>query len=149
MGYQLPVWIWPTALIAVCVLAVWRGRDDERLAAGADLATWAMTMLVYRANTDGTQWAMLLVDVALVAVLGWIALRSDRHWPMFAAGFALLMLLTHLASAADPTLGGWAYITAGIIWSYLVLAAIAYGAITAPRRYAEIEGVAALGSTER
>jgi hypothetical protein len=68
----------------------------------------------------------------------WIALRSDRHWPMFAAGFALLLLLTHLASAADPTIGGWAYLTAGLIFSYLILAAIAYGAITAPRRYAEI-----------
>lgn len=141
MSYQLPLWVWPTVLMMVCAIAVWRGRDDERLAAGVDLATWALTLVVYRVESAGTQWAMLFVDMALFVTLLWIALRSVRRWPLFAAGFSLLALVTHLASAADPTIGGWAYITAGIIWSYLILFAIGYGAITAPRRYAEIEAL--------
>lgn len=138
MSYQLPLWVWPTTLMVVCGLAVWRGRDDERLAAGLDLASWALTVVVFRNSSNETQGPVLVIDALLFAGLLWIALRSDRHWPMFAAGFALLLLLTHLASAADPTIGGWAYLTAGLIFSYLILAAIAYGAITAPRRYAEI-----------
>jgi hypothetical protein len=142
MGYQLPAWVWPAALMVVCALAIWRGRDNERLAAGMDLASWALTVVVFQDNSNATQWPVVMIDALLFAGLLWIALRSSRHWPMFAAGFALLLLVTHLASAADPSIGGWAYLTAGIMFSYLILAAIAYGAITAPRRYAEIEAQA-------
>lgn len=129
--------MWPTALIAVCLLSVWRGGDDERLAAGAYLMNWAITRVVYRAGTEQTQWAVLAVDLALLGVLVWLALRSRRYWPLFAAGFHLLAVVTHLARAADPRVSGWAYITAEIFWSYLVIFAIGYGAWTAPRQPAD------------
>lgn len=131
--YQLPHWVWPTALIAVCVLAVWRGRDDERLAAAAVLADWALTVFVYKVGTQDTQWAILAVDTAQFAVLVFIALRTQRYWPLFTAGFGLLQLVTHLANAVDGAVTGWAYITAEIIWSYLLLFTVGYGAWTAPR----------------
>lgn len=137
-SYQLPIWVWPAALSVVCALAVWRGRDDERLAAAAVLANWALSMVVFRARSEETQWAVLVVDAGLFAVLLWIAMRSPRFWPLFAAGFELLALLTHGAHALDAGVSGWAYLTATRIWSYLILVAIGYGAWTAPRRYAEI-----------
>ena len=68
-----------------------------------------------------------------------IALKTGRFWPLFSAAFQLLAVVTHVASALDSAVSGWAYQTAGIIWSYLVITAIGYGALTAPRRYAEIE----------
>lgn len=130
--YQLPVWLWPTALLCVCGLALWRGRDEERLAAAVNLATWAVTRLVFHNSSEDTQWFVMVTDLAQLGFYVWIALRSRRHWPMFAAGFTLLMLITHIARAVDTGISGWAYLTAGIIWSYLVLFAIGYGAWTAP-----------------
>lgn len=127
--------------MAVCAIAVWRGRDLERLAAGAELATWALTLLVFKSRSESTQWAVLAIDVALFAVLLWIALRSMRYWPLLAAGFQLLALITHFAHAVDALISGWAYLTAILIWNYLTLFAIGYGAITAPRRYAEIDAL--------
>ena len=127
--------------MAVCAIAVWRGRDLERLAAGAELATWALTLLVFKSRSESTQWAVLAIDVALFAVLLWIALRSTRYWPLLAAGFQLLALLTHFAHAVDALVSGWAYLTAILIWNYLTLVAIGYGAVTAPRRYAEIDAL--------
>lgn len=127
--------------MAVCAVAVWRGRDLERLAAGAELATWALTLLVFKSRSESTQWAVLAIDVALFAVLLWIALRSTRYWPLLAAGFQLLALITHFAHAVDAVVSGWAYLTAILIWNYLTLFAIGYGAITAPRRYAEIDAL--------
>jgi hypothetical protein len=127
--------------MAVCAIAVWRGRDLERLAAGAELATWALTLLVFKSRSESTQWAVLAIDVALFAVLLWIALRSTRYWPLLAAGFQLLALLTHFAHAVDALVSGWAYLTAILIWNYLTLFAIGYGAVTAPRRYAEIDAL--------
>lgn len=132
-AYQLPVWVWPAALTSVCVIAAWRGRDDERLAAGGYLLNYALGLLVYRARSDDTQWAVLATDVGLLALLVWLGLRSGRYWPLFAAAFQLLAVMTHLASALDRAVGGWAYLTAEIIWSYLVIFTIGYGAWTAPR----------------
>lgn len=122
-------------MMGLCGVAVWRGRDEERLAAAALLADWALATFVYRA-TQETQWGILLIDTAQFGVFLWIAMRSARYWPLTLTAFGLLQLVTHLAHAADPTVGGWSYITAEIIWSYLVLFTIAYGAWTAPR-YAE------------
>ena len=133
MTYQLPDWVWPTALMTVCVIAVWRGRDEERLAVAALLANWALTVLVAKVDSGTTQWERLAVDAALLGIYLWLALRSRRYWPLFAAGFQVLCVVTHLGRIADPTVSGWAYLTAGLIWSYLVLFTLGYGAWTAPR----------------
>jgi hypothetical protein len=139
LSYQLPIWVWPTVLMTVCAIAVWRGRDHERLAAGSELASWSMSLLVFRSRSELTQWPVLFIDAVLLAILVWIALRSPRYWPLFAAGFQLLAVLTHLAHALDAVVSGWAYLTAMLIWNYLTLTAIGYGGWTAARRYAEIE----------
>ena len=130
---QLPTWMWPTALMSVCSLAVWRGRDHERLAAGAYLAGWALTLLVFRARGEDVRWAVLGVDAILFCFFLWLALRSARYWPLFAAGFQLLAVATHLARVLDSGVGGWPYLTAGLAWSYFAILAIGYGAWTAPR----------------
>lgn len=123
-------------MLGACGVAVWRGRDEERLATAAILADWALTVFVYRSGTSDTQWGVLLVDAAQFAVFLWIALRTARYWPLPTAAFALLQLVTHLAHAADPTVGGWSYSTAELIWSYLLLMTVSYASWTAPR-YAE------------
>jgi len=138
-SYQLPLWVWPSALMLVCAVAVWRGRDHERLAAGALLAAWALSMVVFKARSEETQWAVMIVDSGLLAVYGWIALRTRRYWPLFLGAFQFLAVVTHGAHALDAGVSGWAYITAIRVWTYLGLFAIGYGAWTAPRRYAEIE----------
>ncbi|HKP78554.1 MAG TPA: hypothetical protein VJU34_05465 [Phenylobacterium sp.] len=95
-------------------------------------------MVVYRSHSEETQWAVSLVDGALTLLYFWIALRSRRYWPLFAAGFQFLVMVTHLGHAVDPRVTGWAYLTAQLLWAYLVMLAIGYGAWTAPTRYAEI-----------
>lgn len=125
----------------VCGLAVWRGRDDERLACAGLLAAWAISMVVFRAKSEDTQWSILVIDTCLFSLYAYIAMRSRRYWPLFLAGFGLLIVVTHLAHAFDPDISGWAYWTAARIWNYLCLFMIGYGAWTAPRRYAEIEAM--------
>ncbi len=131
--YQLPHWVWPAAVVIACLLAVWRGRDEERLATGAIVLGWAMTVMAWKVNSQETQWAVLAVDLAEMPVFLWIALRSVRWWPLFATAFKLLIVVTHLAHAFDPSLSGWAYLTAGLLWSYLALFTVAYASWSAPR----------------
>jgi hypothetical protein len=117
--------------MGVCGLAAWRGRDYERLAAAGYLANWALSMMVFRDRSTETQWNVLYIDMALLALYVALALRSGRYWPMFAASFQLLAVVTHIARALDATVTGWAYLTAEIVWSYLVLATIGYASWTA------------------
>jgi hypothetical protein len=125
----------------VCGLAFWRGQDDERLAAAATLANWAIILVVFQPLSEETQWAMMAVDAVLLVLMVWLALRSNRYWPLFTAGFSLLIVVTHIAHALDTGVSGWAYLTAILIWSYLSLFAIGYGAWTAP--YVRAAGVTA------
>ena len=138
LSYQLPIWVWPITLMAVCLISVWRGRDEERLAAGGELATWALSLVAHRAHSGQTEWAILFIDISLLALFFWIAFRSERFWPLFAAAFQLLAVVTHLANSLDDTVSTWAYVTAGLAWNYLALFSIGYGAWTAPRHAATV-----------
>ena len=79
----------------------------------------------------------MAVDLAALGGFIWIALKSDRHWPIFAAAFHLLAIVTHLARTADPTVLRYAYFSAQILWGYFLAFAIGYGAWTAPAFQAE------------
>lgn len=149
--YQLPVWVWPTALLGVCALAVWRGRDEERLGAASVLAGWALTLMVFKSRSEDTQWAVLAIDAVLFAILMWIAFRTRRYWPLFAAAFQLLLVVTHFARALDSGVSGWAYLTAGLVWSYLMLISVGYGAWTAPHaaESADVDPMEAPGAIRR
>jgi hypothetical protein len=129
--------------MAVCALAVWRGRDDERLAAAGFLAAWALSLVVFKSRSEETQWAVLAIDFGLLALVTWIALHSRRYWPLLAAALQALAVGAPLAKALDAGVTGWAYLTAALAFQYLALITIGYGAATAPRRYAEIDAAEA------
>ncbi len=136
-AYQLPAYIWPIAVTSAGFVAVWRGGDNERLAAAGVMTGWALSIVARRSSVTGVEWGVMAVDVALLAFFLWLALRSRRFWPLFVAGFQLLLVVTHFASAADAAISGWAYKTAELIWSYMIVFTIAYAAWTAPR-FAEV-----------
>lgn len=87
--------------------------------------------MVFKDRSEHLQWGVFAIDLAVLALYVWLAMRSSRHWPLFAAGFQLLAIVTHIGRAVDTAISGWAYLTAGLIWSYLVVAAIGYGSWTA------------------
>lgn len=125
-------------MFGVCILAALRGRKEERWLCAAVVVNWIASVSLYRRSEDA-QFGILAADLVMFGVFIWFTLRSRRHWPLFGAGFCLLMLITHVGKVVDPSIRGWAYITAELIWSYMILVSIGYGAWTAPRRYAEIE----------
>jgi len=97
------------------------------MAGVAFLLGWGVTLLLRDRTWVGTQWGTLAVDIAFLLVVGWIALQSRFYWPIWATGFQLLGVVTHVARMLDRTVGAWAYVTAGIIWTQLVLIALGVG----------------------
>lgn len=89
--------------------------------------SWAITIALRDRSWVGTQWSAFVADGCLLAVLTAISLRTKRYWPLAAAGFQLLCFVTHVAKMVDPGVRAWAYATAQVIWSQLVVVAIGVG----------------------
>lgn len=124
----LPYWIPAVVIGCSCLFAVVKGGREEQVAAVYfGLAALAAPFLLDR-RWAGTQWAMFAVDLGYLALMLTFAFRTSRWWPIPAAAFQLLAVVTHLASLFDHQLRAWAYVTAGVIWTYLGLATIVLGA---------------------
>lgn len=128
--HSLYQWASFLALVVSVAAGLWFGRWPERTGAVAMLAAWLATALSLNGTQLwGPQWSVMAVDVLLLAVLLFIALRSDRWWPMWASGFHGLSVVLHLTVIADPKIWARAYFVAGNAFSYLVMAALLVGAL--------------------
>lgn len=115
--------------------AFWRGGRPERVCAVVMLTAWIVCPYLTRTGDwMDPQWSLLGVDLALLALLLWYALRGDRYWPMAAAAMHGLGLVIHFAITIDPRIHPWAYMTATGVWSYLTVLALAAGATLEGRR---------------
>jgi len=124
-----PEQIWAVAMLAVSTYAWWRGGWVERVVAVTNIMAWVATSALQdRTHWVDPQWAVFAVDVVFLGVLLVLVVRSSRTWIMPAAAFQLLLVVTHAAIIADPGVRARAYITALILWSYLVLITLAVGA---------------------
>lgn len=113
---------------AGCGFALWRGGRPERIFGLVLVIAW--TVSPFLLNTDDwidPQWAEAVVDLIVLGVLFWLALTSDRYWPMWATAFHGVGVLMHLTMLVDPRVPPWAYRTASAIWSYAVLFALVIG----------------------
>jgi len=126
-------------LLLICGYAFWRGRSEERIAAGACLLATMVTVLVippvgFRYHSvDPVQ---LAIDVAMLATFVAIALHSERFWPLWVAGLQLTMSTSHIMKAIDSELVPRAYAAAAVLWSYPILLIILFGTWRAHRRHA-------------
>lgn len=125
----LPLWFGLILTATVTGAAMWKGGSDERLAAGGFVLGWAITLAFRDKSWFGTQWGAFGVDAAYLMLIVFVALRSKRFWPLFAAGFHLLGVITHAAHMVDSKLNAWTYATASVIWTHLLLVAIGCGVI--------------------
>ena len=113
--------------VIVCGGAFWKGDRETQLAAGGLLLGWAATIALRDRSWIGTQWSAFASDAGLLVILVIISLRTRHYWPLAAAGFELLCVVTHVARLIDPGVYAWAYATAQVIWTQLVVVAIGVG----------------------
>lgn len=126
--------IWTLCLLTAAGLAYWRGGQVEKRAATACLlASFLSPLAQNQRDWVSPQWAMFAVDAAFLAVLIWLAVTSRRIWPLFAAGFEMVGVVVHLAIVVDHQVRALTYHRGLVIFSYLVLIALAVGAVTTPQ----------------
>lgn len=127
MTIALPPWLGFVVMFVVCSGAFIRGGVEERLTAGGLLTNVAATVVMRDHSWPQLQSAGFIVDVLFLVLLLAIALRTSKFWPLAAAAFQLLVALTHVAKMIDPELEQWSYITAIVIWTYLLMTALGVG----------------------
>jgi hypothetical protein len=123
--------IWNSSMLIVAALAAWRGGWEERtIAFGMVVDAVVSAVFENQRDWNAPQWADLAVDLVYLAVMVWVALKSNRLWPLWAAAFQVIDVVVYLAFVADVRVGAWASYTAIVIWSYLILIVIVVGTLT-------------------
>jgi hypothetical protein len=135
----LPVMYW-TLAFGGTAFAFARGGKDERAGAivllvasiASALAVWTIPEV---RRLVPIQTTIFLIDVAVLLWFLWLALRSERFWPLWAAAFSLIVVATHLAYFLTPVIEPRAYLLALGFWAYPKWIAILIGTLAgAPTR---------------
>ena len=131
---QLNQYIFVAIMLVTCGAALWFGRDSERWTAIVLISSAVASLIAQSSKFSQPESGILMIDLALLAYLIWLALRSDRFWPLYAAGFQIIGTLIHVARITDDSIFQSAYATGQILWSYPVLLTLAAGTWFEARR---------------
>ncbi len=124
-------------LLLTFAYALWRGRGDEKIAAGVALLATVATqfvMLPPALRYSGLQTGLVAIVIAVLAAFVAIALRSKRFWPLWVAGLQLTNSMSHLMKGIETDLLPQAYAAAAVFWSYPILIILAVGTWRGHRR---------------
>lgn len=122
--------IYAALLLGVCAYAFWRGRSDERWVASICLAASLISVALLgpvHLRYSNVEIGILIIDVLVFSAFTWIALKSDRFWPLWISGLQLTTTIGHLLKAVDTDLLPIAYGAALRLWSYPILIILAVG----------------------
>ncbi len=122
-----------TAIVTVCVFL--RPAPGARTVAAANLIAYVASPLVEnRMDYASPQWAILGVDLLLLALITSVLLRERDLWLQITWGAMALTTLLHIAKALDPTLFARGYIGALYVVYLVFLAGLAASLVPAARR---------------
>ena len=120
-------------MAVICGFAAWTGGRPQRVTAAVIAAAWIGSAALEDRRYIHPQYAIFVLDVVAAVVFSGLALIWRRSWLMAIAAFQLLTMATHIASMLDTRIWPLAYMTAYLVWSYLLLAAMAWGGVTGYR----------------
>ena len=127
-------------LFGSCGYAWFRGRADEKLVAAVCVIASLVTLAVlssFQTLYSNLEYGVLSVDIATLGAFTYVALRSDRFWPLWVSGLQLTTSVAHFLKVMDPTLLPIAYSAAARMWSYPILVILAVGTWRSRRRQLE------------
>jgi hypothetical protein len=125
-------------LAVVALYVLWKGGRDERdvgivLVLGVIATHLVISPLKTRFASVETH--VFVVDMVVFIGFLWVALRSDRFWPLWIAGLQLTAILGHVLKAVDVHLFSRAYGAAMVFWSYPIVLILALGTWRNHRRH--------------
>lgn len=129
-------------VISVLAFAMIKGEEPERIFAGFYLVAWLATLLIQsESDLSGWQPTVFGIDAVVLAVLIALSWKTNRVWPVWAAGFQLLVLMGVALPWLDARAPVYSHIVVINIGTFAVLICLAVGAFWAwqERRAAGLE----------
>ena len=118
------------ALVATVALTAWRGGRPERIGVAIIACAWILTPFVeLRGSWYQPQWGIFGVDVLNLLALASLAFIYDRRWPVCAAGFQAIAVLTHVAFLINPHALYRGYFYANFAVGFLLLGSLLGGIV--------------------
>ena len=113
-------------LWAVAVYAFRRGGKDEKIvAASFIIATYISPLLVISLTRfQKIELPLATVDIGVGCVLLFVALRSQKFWPLWLTAMEGLTIFSHFALLV-PHMIPWNYRNAVVLWSWPMLIVLA------------------------
>lgn len=115
--------IYGALLWVTTIYALRRGGAEERIAALGLFISSYLTWIVIRpfaTRYSNFEIPVAYVDATLAAILFWMALRSDKFWPLWLVAMQMLATMAHFAPLV-PHIIPWGYGSAVAIWGYPML----------------------------
>jgi hypothetical protein len=140
--------IFHLVLALTCGYAFLSGRRDERLVAATCVIATIATRLAISPLHDrysGVEIGVFAVDVGTFLAFTWVALKSERFWPLWVAGLQLTTGLAHILKVMETDLFPIAYAAAGRLWSYPILLILAVGTWRSHKRCMHARQMADIG----
>ena len=129
--------VYHALLLSVCAYAFLRGHRDERFAAAICLIATLATRIALSPVTSrysGVEFGVFLVDLFTLGGFTFIALSTDRFWPLWVAGLQLTTMVAHGLKAIELDLVPQAYAAAARFWVYPIFLIIIVGTWRSHRR---------------
>ena len=122
------------------------GRAAERFAASVCVIASVASIFVVAPllrRFDGVEMGVLAIDLLTLLAFTWLALRSDRFWPLWIAGLQLTTLVAHGLKAIQLDLLPQAYAAAARFWVYPIFLIIIVGTWRSRERRLQERGMRA------
>jgi hypothetical protein len=88
--------------VLVVAFAFLKGDEPERIAGGSYVILWFSSLLIQGDGASGgTQWGLMAIDTIMLAVFSGLAWKSRRAWPVWAAAFQSLTVMSHILTLVD------------------------------------------------
>lgn len=134
--YDLLQLAYALCLALTCAVTAWRGATPEKL--GAAIVLVGSIATVGAAHIPGLELCaakigILVVDLLVLAGFVALVLTTDRFWPLWACGFHLVGVATHIAMLVYPDILPQAYRVVQGLWAYPMMLAIALGTLCRTR----------------
>lgn len=111
-------------LFATCGYALAYGRRDARIVGAACVAASVASVIV-ASRYSGVELGVLSIDLVTLGVFVFVALRSDRFWPLWISGLQLTTTVGHALKAIQLDLVPIAYAVSLRFWAYPILIILA------------------------
>ncbi len=115
--------IFNVALLLCVLYASILGGKTGRSGSVIFVAATALTILANRASPTwgDTSYGIFIVDCICMLALAAVALKSNRFWPIWALGFQIGAVGTHIATMWMPDIIPRAYQALATFWSIPIL----------------------------